>query len=59
MPYNTRYRSFNTSGYLPTGVKWLLISNVAIFLLFAAWITRRIGRALRRLFRPQAGMAGS
>ena len=34
MRYNTQYRSFNTSGYLPNGVKWLLISNVAIFVLF-------------------------
>src|SRR5260370_24517617 len=34
MGYNTRYRSFNDSSFLPTGVKWLLISNVVIFLLF-------------------------
>src|SRR2546421_8866110 len=34
MRYNTRYRSFNDSSFLPTGVKWLLISNVVIFLLF-------------------------
>ncbi len=35
MRYNTRYRysSFYSSGYLPTGVKWLLISNVAMFVL--------------------------
>jgi rhomboid family protein len=32
MRYNTRYRSYNTSG-IPTGVKWLLIVNVALFLL--------------------------
>src|SRR6266568_3904514 len=34
MRYNTQYRSYNSSSYLPTGVKWLLISNVAIFLLY-------------------------
>src|SRR5260370_24530000 len=34
MPLNTRYRSFNDSSFLPTGVKWLLISNVVIFLLY-------------------------
>ena len=35
MRYNTRYRytTFNPSGFLPLGVKWLLISNVAVFLL--------------------------
>jgi membrane associated rhomboid family serine protease len=35
MRYNTRYRStrFFPSGYFPDGVKWLLISNVAVFLL--------------------------
>jgi Domain of unknown function (DUF4126) len=36
----------------------VILAVVAIFLLFAAWITRRIGRALRRLFHLQAGMAG-
>src|SRR5260370_811516 len=34
MRYDTRYRSFNTSGYLPTGVKWLLIANTGMFLLY-------------------------
>ena len=33
MRYDTRYRSFNTSGYLPTGVKWLVIANTVVFLL--------------------------
>jgi membrane associated rhomboid family serine protease len=35
MRYDTRYRStsFFSSGSLPEGVKWLLISNVAIFIL--------------------------
>jgi rhomboid family protein len=34
MRYNTRYRSRAFwSGYFPTGVKWLLISNTAIFVL--------------------------
>src|SRR5262245_58120857 len=33
MRYSTRSQYFNTSGYLPAGVKWLLISNVGIFLL--------------------------
>src|SRR5579859_6253787 len=33
MRYDTRYRTFNSfSSYMPAGVKWLLISNVAIFL---------------------------
>src|SRR4051794_2405098 len=32
MRSNIRYRSYNTSG-IPTGVKWLLIINVALFLL--------------------------
>jgi membrane associated rhomboid family serine protease len=40
MPYTTRYynRGLNYSGWFPPGVKWLLISNIAIFLLtfFAA-----------------------
>src|SRR5947208_15635852 len=34
MRYTTRYRSYNYSSYFPAGVKWLLISNIAIFLLF-------------------------
>src|SRR3984957_6580455 len=35
MRYNSGYRStsFFSSGYFPDGVKWLLISNVAIFVL--------------------------
>jgi membrane associated rhomboid family serine protease len=34
MRYDTRYRSrFFSSSYFPNGVKWLLISNVAIFVL--------------------------
>jgi membrane associated rhomboid family serine protease len=35
MRYNTRYRSadFFSSGYFPDGVKWLLITNVAVFVL--------------------------
>ena len=33
MRYDTRYRSYNYSVSLPTGVKWLLISNLAIFVL--------------------------
>jgi len=37
MRYDTRYRStsFYSSGYFPNGVKWLLISNVAVFVLTA------------------------
>jgi membrane associated rhomboid family serine protease len=31
---STQYRYYNSSSYLPTGVKWLLISNIAIFLLY-------------------------
>jgi membrane associated rhomboid family serine protease len=34
MRYDTRYRSYNSSSYLPNGVKWLLIANVGMFLLF-------------------------
>jgi membrane associated rhomboid family serine protease len=34
MRYNTQYRSFYTSSYLPTGLKWLLISNIGVFLLY-------------------------
>jgi membrane associated rhomboid family serine protease len=34
MRYDTRYRSYNYSAYFPAGVKWLLISNIAIFLLY-------------------------
>ncbi len=35
MRYSTRYRStgFSSSGYFPAGVKWLLIINVAVFVL--------------------------
>jgi membrane associated rhomboid family serine protease len=33
MRYDNRYRSsFTTSDYLPAGVKWLLIANIAMFL---------------------------
>lgn len=32
MPY-ARYRSSGPSGYLPPGVKWLLLANVAVFVL--------------------------
>jgi hypothetical protein len=32
MAYNTRYRSLGLPGSLPDGVKWLLIANVAVFL---------------------------
>lgn len=31
MRYDTKYRSYNYSSYFPAGVKWLLISNIAIF----------------------------
>jgi membrane associated rhomboid family serine protease len=36
MRYDTRYRSSGTSfsSYLPVGVRWLLISNVALFVLY-------------------------
>ena len=34
MRYQTRYRSFTTSDYLPNGVKWLLIANVGLFVLY-------------------------
>jgi membrane associated rhomboid family serine protease len=36
MRYDTRYRSTGSSfaGYLPTGVKWLLISNIALFVFY-------------------------
>jgi membrane associated rhomboid family serine protease len=34
MAHNTRYRSLSTSGYFPPGVKWLLITNVALFVLY-------------------------
>jgi membrane associated rhomboid family serine protease len=33
MRYDTRHRSYNYSGYLPTGVKWLLITNIVLFVL--------------------------
>src|SRR5438093_3787719 len=33
MRYDPRYRSYNYSSYFPAGVKWLLITDVAIFLL--------------------------
>ena len=35
MRYDTRYRSSNYSSYLPAGVKWLLIANVGMFLLYS------------------------
>jgi hypothetical protein len=34
----------------------VILVVVAIFLVFAAWLARRIGRALGRLFRPRAAM---
>jgi membrane associated rhomboid family serine protease len=48
MRYNTRYRytTFSPSGYLPTGVKWLLISNVAVFLLMYLTGGTNFGQAL-------------
>src|SRR5262245_19357389 len=46
MRYGTRYPRAYSSGYFPTGVKWLLISNVAIFLI---WYVG--GSALRAHFR--------
>src|SRR5437867_2354227 len=41
MRYNSRYRtSFHYSSFFPTGVKWLLITNIAIFVLyFFTWRT--------------------
>jgi membrane associated rhomboid family serine protease len=59
MPYSTRYynRGSNYSGWLPPAVKWLLISNVAVFLLtfFAAlqgnlFATRWFGLIPYRVF---------
>jgi len=43
---NTRLRYTRSSfyGYFPAGVKWLLISNVAVFLL--DWVNDRLGGAL-------------
>jgi len=35
MRYNSRYRTgYSYSSFFPAGVKWLLISNVAIWLLY-------------------------
>src|SRR5947207_5027597 len=34
MRYDTRYRSYLYSDSLPRGVKWLIITNVALFLLY-------------------------
>ena len=50
MRYNTRYRStsFFSSGYFPNGVKWLLISNVTIFV--ATFLLARDEVLLARIF---------
>jgi membrane associated rhomboid family serine protease len=50
MRYNTRYRStsFFSSGYFPDGVKWLLISNVAVFVL--TFLLARDEAVLRGVF---------
>src|SRR5215472_12137555 len=56
MRYSTRYRStgFYSSGYFPPGVKWLLISNVAVFVLWYLTIESDISRAFFLLFlRPE------
>jgi membrane associated rhomboid family serine protease len=49
MRYTTGYRtrSFYTSGYFPPGVKWLLISNIAVFVL--SYLAR--GTELGQIFR--------
>ena len=63
MRYDTRYRStsFLPSGYFPNGVKWLLISNIAIFVLMylaagasflenvIPWLTLRPDYVIHRL----------
>lgn len=43
MRYTSRPRTigFNTSGYLPSGVKWLLISNIGMFVL--AYVAAALG----------------
>jgi len=49
MRYNTRYRSASFySSYFPNGVKWLLISNVAIFV--ATFLLARDEDLLARIF---------
>lgn len=54
MPYNTRYRStgLSWSGSLPPAVKWLLVINVAIYLLevFLRLITPEAGALFRPFF---------
>lgn len=45
MRYDTKYRSIRTSfsSFLPTGVKWLLISNVALFVLYFFGVRNGLG----------------
>jgi membrane associated rhomboid family serine protease len=49
MRYNTRYSpaGFGFSSYFPTGVKWLLISNIALFVLFFLTRGTAMGEFLR------------
>lgn len=51
MRYDTRYRSAGSSfsSYLPAGVKWLLISNVAMFLLYFFGSMAGLGEYFRLL----------
>ncbi len=49
MVHDRRFRStgFNFSGYFPIGVKWLLVSNVALFLLYFLGVRTEYGPIFR------------
>jgi membrane associated rhomboid family serine protease len=52
MRYSTRYRSlgYYSSGYFPPGVKWLLIVNVAVFVLMYLTVESELARVFPLLF---------
>ena len=50
MRYNTRFRSTGfASSYFPTGVKWLLIANISVYLLYFFSVWAGYGEAFRML----------
>lgn len=59
MRYSGRYRTASFySGYFPAGVKWLLISNIAIFVLSYLSMGTALGRFFRLLALTPAAVVG-
>lgn len=59
MRYSSRYTTTSFySGYFPPGVKWLLVSNVAIFVLSYLAMGTALGRFFRLLMLTPAAVVG-